>query len=451
MEMDNNLPSSSTNSSQENANRKPLPTNQNETSTLTGANRPGIVIIAVAVVVLLLIATVGGYFFVQSKKSNSPSPSTSNGQTTTEPTKTTQSNSQGNPTILALKDGDLFAIQMSDLSSKKLTSGGGFYTTNQYGYWYSPDQTKLVSKQNKTLLLITKDGSKPILQTELTGDVQSVAWRTDSNALAIWQVLKYEQGGIGLPTLSEIITYDLDTSKTTKVKEFNGFGGVAVWDKDSNSIGYTTGGGEGGAFGDYHILNLQTQTEKPYKTRWINPNTTPDRKEFIVFNDYDETGNSSDKQVKIYSILNPDKPLRSFPSPKEFFRCFPQITSNGEHPSNCLGVGKSFWFGDSSALKSFDTQTGIISGITTLPTVNVDVPSKGNVPGNVEVLDVSKDQKLLLIEQQIEFGKSEYKVYDLNTKQAKSLGFTKGGTTQPQGTTGKEGEFWTHEALGFLY
>lgn len=450
METDNNLPSSST-SSQENTNQQIPVTNQNEMQNAKSSNRPGIVVIAVAVIVVLLIVAAGGYFFVLNKKSDTASPSTSNEQTNIEPTKTTQLNSQGNPSVLALENGELFSIQISDLASKKLTSGGGFATTNQYGYWYSPDQTKLVSKQNKTLLLITKDGSKPILQTELTGDVNGVAWRSDSNALAIWQVLKYEETGMGLPTLSELVTYDLDTGKVTKVKQFNGYGSVAIWDRAANTIGYTLGGGEGGAFGDYHTLNVGTNEDKVYKTRWINPSTTPDRTEFIVFDDYDEQGNSNNKTVKIYSLLNPDKPLRTFPSPKDFFRCSPQIASNSEHPSNCLGVGKSFWFVDGSMLKSFNTQSGSISDITTLPTVNVDVPSRGNVPGGVTLLDVSKDQKTLLIEQQITFNKSEYKTYDMNTKQAKSLGFTKGGTTQPQGTTGQEGEFWTHEAIGFLY
>ena len=345
----------------------------------------------------------------------------------------------------------MFSIQTNDLASKKLTSGGGFATTNQYGYWYSPDQTKLVSKQNKNLLLITKDGSKPIAQTELTGDVKGVVWRTDGNALAIWQVLKYEESGIGLPTLSELVTYDLDTGKVTKVKQFNGYGSVAIWDKAANSIGYTIGGGEGGAFGDYHVLSLGTNEDKVYKTRWINPSVTPDGTEFIIFMDYDEQGKSTDKTVKIYSILNPDKPLRTFPSPKDYLRCSPQTASNSESPSNCLGVGKSFWFVDGSILKSFDTQSGATSEITTLPTVNVDVPSRGNVLGSVTILDVSRDQKTLLIEQQITFSKSEYKIYDLNTKQTKSLGLTKGGTTQPPGTTGQEGEFWAHEALGFLY
>src|SRR3989344_7191088 len=168
MEMDNSLPSNSTNSSQANANEQPPPIYQNESPKPIGTNRPCIAIIAVTVVVVLLIVTIGGYFFVQSKKSNTSSSPTSKEGTIAEPTNAAQSNSQVNPTVLALKDGDLYSIQMNDLASKKLTSGGGFYTTNQYGYWYSPDQTKLVSKQNKTLLLITKDGSKPILQTELT-------------------------------------------------------------------------------------------------------------------------------------------------------------------------------------------------------------------------------------------------------------------------------------------
>jgi len=409
------------------------------------------VMIIVAIVILLLVIAAGGYFLVLIKKTDNTSPLTSSEITNREPTKTTQLSSQENPEVLALQNGELFSIQINDLASKKLTSGGGFATTNQYGYWYSPDQKKIVSKQNKTLLLITKDGSKPILQTELTGDVNGVAWRSDSNALAIWQVLKYEETGMGLPTLSELVTYDLDTGKATKVKQFNGYGSVAIWDKAANTIGYTLGGGEGGAFGDYHNFNLTTNEDKVYKTKWINPSTTPDRTEFVVFDDYDEQGNSSGKLVKIYSLLNPDKPLRTFPSPKDFFRCSPQIASNSEHPSNCLGVGKSFWFMDGSMLKSFDTQTGSISDIVTLPTVNVDVPSRGNVPGGVTLLDVSKDQKILLLEQQITFSKSEYKIYDLNTKQLKSLGFTKNGTTQPQGTTGQEGEFWTYEALGFLY
>lgn len=410
-------------------------------------------VIVIGIVIIVLLVAAGGYFLIQRKNSNLDLPQTSKDQEISEPYKTVQSITKGDPTVLALKDGDLFAIQTSDLSDKRLTSGGGFYTTNQYSYWFSPDQTKLVSKQKETLLLITKDGSKPILQTDLKGYVIDVAWRTDNNALLVWQTLKNQDApSAGFPTLSEILTYDLETGKTTSIKQIYGWGGeVAMWDKGANVVGYTTGGGEGGAFGDYHILNLGTKDDKAYKTRWNNLSTTPDGSEFIVFDDYDEQGNSSDSSIKIYAILNPDKPLRTFPSPKDFFGCSPQIASNSERPNNCLGIGKTFWFTDGSMIKSFDTQLGTISDITTLPTVQVDVPSRGNLPGNVTLLDVSKNHKTLLIEQEITFNKFEYKLYDLNTKQAKSLGFTKGGTTQPQGTSGQESEFWTHEAIGFLY
>ncbi len=410
-----------------------------------------LLIVLISILLIVIAIGVGGYLFIQGKTSKTIPSQSLPQQAISEPTKTSQNVSQDNPSVLTLENGDLYYLQINDLSSKKLTTGGGFATSNQYSYWFSPDHTKLVSKQNKTLLLITKDGAKPILPDTLKGSVDGVAWRSDNNGLIMLQTLKYQETGIGGPALSEILTYDLETGKTSKIKEFNNeFAGVILWDKDTNVIGYTTGGGEGGAFGTYHVLNLNTQADKTYQTRWINPGTTPDQKEFIVFQDYDGAGNSQDT-VKIYSLLNPDKPLRTFPSPKKYFRCSPQIASNALHPSICLGVGKNFWFVDGSKLKSFDTQTGAIADVATLPTVNVDVPNQGNVPGNVGVLDVTKDQKVTLIEQQISFSRSEYKIYDLNTGQAKSLGFTKGGTTQPIGTTGQESEFWTHEALGFLY
>lgn len=413
----------------------------------------GFALIALVLGLLILVAVgIGAYFLFQkgTSKTTSLQPSNNN-QNITEQTKKTQYSSKDSPYILALKDGDLYSLQTNDLVSKKLTEDGGFYTSNQYGYWFSPDHTKIVSKQNKMLLLITKEGSKPILQNELKGDVNRVVWRTDSNALLIWQTLKYQDApSAGLPTLSEILTYDFETGKTTSIKQIDGWGGVAIWDKEANSIGYTIGGGEGGGFGTYHVLNLNTKADQTFQTRWINPSTTPDMKEFIVFQDYDEKGNSQDS-VKIYSLLNPDKPLRTFPSPKNYFRCSPQIASNREHPSTCLGVDKSFWFVDGSKLKSFDTQTGAISDVATLPTVNIDVPNQGNVPGSAEILDVTKDHKTILIGQQITFSQSEYKTYDLSTGQAKSLGFTKGGTTQPQGQPNDANQFWTHEALGFLY
>lgn len=416
-------------------------------------NQKGFAPILIALGIMLILIVAGGAYYFGTIK-NKPQSQTQNPVVTS---KTVQSSptsplaSAVNPVIIALKNGDLYSIQMSDLSSKKLTNGGGFATSNQYSYWFSPDHSKLVTKQSKTLLLITKEGSKPILQNELKGDVNDIVWRTDSNALLIWQTLKYQDApSAGLPTLSEILTYDLETGKTTSIKQVDGWGGVAMWDKEANSIGYTTGGGEGGGFGTYHVLNLNTQADQAFQTRWTNPSTTPDMKEFIVFQDYDEKGNSQDT-IKIYSLLKPDKPLRSFPSPKQYFRCSPQIASNREHPSVCLGSGKNFWFVDGGQLKSFDTQTGSTTELATLPTVNVDVPNSGKVPGGVTLLDATTDNKAILMEQQTTFSQSEYKIYDLSTGQAKPLGFTKSGTTQPVGTTGQEGQFWTNEALGFMY
>lgn len=81
--------------------------------------------------------------------------------------------------------------------------------------------------------------------------------------------------------------------------------------------------------------------------------------------------------------------------------------------SNCLGSGSSFWFVDGSKLKSFDTKTGSTTELATLPTVNVDVPNAGNVPGGVTLLDATIDNKVILIEQQTTFSQSEYKIYNL--------------------------------------
>lgn len=401
-----------------------------------------------AVVIILVVLGAGGYLLMQKQNPEKPSSQIPTQQITPNSIDTTQTIKKDNPAIVALKDGDLYAIQMNDLSSKKLTTGGGFYTSNQYGYWFSPDHTKLVSKQGKTLLLITKENSKPILQTELKGDVNSVAWRTDSNALVIWQVLKSEETGIGLPTLSEILTYDLETGGASKIKEFNGGGSVVLWDKETNSIGYTTGGGEGGAFGTYHFLNINSQAEKKFDTVWSNPSFTPDGKEFIVYERIqDNKEGSIIKNINIYSVQNPDKPLRTFSIPFKQYVCAHRNTDF----DSCLGEGKSIWFYDGSKIKSFNTQTNEITDVVTLPTVSVDVPNVGNIPGNVTILDITKDKKMALIEQQISFGKSEYKLFDLSNGQITSLGFTKGGTTQPQGQSNDASQFWTHEALGFLY
>ncbi len=430
---------------------EPIPiTPPNQTDQHMVNNKKGIFIFIIGLVAFVLILIgLGGYFFLQKDKT---APSQSSIQQTKIESKTdVQPDTQAYPAVLTLRDRDLLSVQLNDLSSKKLTNGGGFYTSNQHGYWSSPDQTKFISKQNKTLLLITKDGSKPILQIEPKGDVNNIAWRNDSNALVIWQVLKYEEYGIGLPILSEILTYDLQTGKSTRVKEYKGFGGVVIWDSDSNSIGYKTGGGEGGSFGDYHVINLNTKSEKTFQTRWTNPSMTPDRKEFIVFADYDEQGNSSSKSIKVYSILDPDKPLRTFKSPKEHFSCLHQSISNV-----CLGNGKSFWFLDETNIKSFDSQSGKISDVITLPAINITVPS-GAVPISasgddpLNVLDSTKDQGLLLIERQTSFGHFEYQVYDAKSGQVKSIGFYKIGTTQSNSKIGKEGELWTEEALGFIY
>lgn len=150
-------------------------------------NQKGFTPILIALgIVLILIVAGGAYYFGTIK--NKPQSQIQNQvvtSATVQPSSTSPITSVSNPAIIALKNGDLYLIQMNDLSSNKLTNGGGFATSNQYSYWFSPDHTKLVTKQNKTLLLITKDGAKPILQNELTGDVRSVAWRTDSNGLVI--------------------------------------------------------------------------------------------------------------------------------------------------------------------------------------------------------------------------------------------------------------------------
>ncbi|MBI3070468.1 MAG: hypothetical protein HYY87_04165 [Candidatus Levybacteria bacterium] len=70
MEMENNLPSNSTNPSQENANQPPSPTNQNEIPNAS-ANRPGMIIVAVTVVIIMIVLGVGGYFLLNQKTSKS--------------------------------------------------------------------------------------------------------------------------------------------------------------------------------------------------------------------------------------------------------------------------------------------------------------------------------------------------------------------------------------------
>ena len=71
--MENNLPSNSTNPSQENASQPPSPTNQNEIPKPVSANRPGMIIIAIAVVIIVIVLGVGGYFLLNQKTSKSPS------------------------------------------------------------------------------------------------------------------------------------------------------------------------------------------------------------------------------------------------------------------------------------------------------------------------------------------------------------------------------------------
>ncbi len=435
---------------QETTNPEPPPIDFPETPKPIHNNKHLILTVSFIIFIIVLTFVTGASLFIQNKKTTRPPSIKSKALSTPEPTKIQASVSEKNPSILVLKNGNLFSVQLSDLVSKQLTNGGGLKTTNQHRYWYSPDKTKIISKQNKTLLLITKDGSEPFLQSEIAGDVQGIAWRSDSNAIAIWQVLEYEETGMGLPVLSELDTYDLVMHKFTKVKQFNVYGNVATWEKSTNSIGYTMRGGEGGAFGEYHIIDGGTGKEKIYKTSWLIPSTTPDTTEFVVFMDGDEQG-TANKFIKMYSILNPDKPLRTFPSPNGSFRCSVQRTSNREYPSQCLGVEKSVWYVDGSLLKAFDTLTGIISDIAILPTVQITVPSKGTTAGNVTLLDISNDKRILLIEQQITFNQSEYKIYDLNTKQITSLGFTKIGSTLSQNTSKSEEENWTHEAMGFIY
>jgi hypothetical protein len=331
------------------------------------------------------------------------------------------------PAVVALKDGDLYAIQLSDLSYQKLTAGGGFYTSNQWPYWASPDRTRFLTRQNGHLMLVTQAGAQPILQNEVTGDVVSAAWRSDSRALLVWHIVR-EVPGIAPPTESRLLTYDLEGGTLSTVKNFAGeFIQAVLWDADKQVIGYTVTPGEGGAFGAYHVLHLDSGTEQVYETRWINPQWTPDAAAFITFMEYDAQGSLYDT-VRYYSILDPAQPLGSFQPPAPFFRCLAQSAS-----PRCLGNGMDFWFtlGD-GRLRSWDARTGGATDVASLPA------------GVVTLLDATADHRLGLIEQD-----GEYKVYEFGTGHLMPLGLVKHGTTRPAGETGSG--FWTQEALGFIY
>ena len=138
-----------------------------------GIYRLGLIIITAVIVILLLIVGIHGYFFLQNKTTKEQSTGI-----------VQQSTFQDTPTVLVLENGDLFAINVNDLSSKKLTDNGKFYPTNEYPYLYSPDQAKVVTRQNAELMLLTRDGLQPIISEKIT---DGVAWGTDSNTLvAIW-------------------------------------------------------------------------------------------------------------------------------------------------------------------------------------------------------------------------------------------------------------------------
>jgi hypothetical protein len=372
-----------------------------------GIYRLGLIIITAVIVILLLIVGIHGYFFLQNKTTKEQSTGI-----------VQQSTFQDTPTVLVLENGDLFAINVNDLSSKKLTDNGKFYPTNEYPYLYSPDQAKVVTRQNAELMLLTRDGLQPIISEKIT---DGVAWGTDSNTLVFCHVLKsYEHVGVGGPTplLSEIQTYDLKTKEIKNIKQIDGGCNPVVWDNEINIIGYFTGSGE--TMDTYHVLDLKTGVEKIYNTPWTLFHISPDYKEFFVFEDYDKTG-TGHLVRKTYSLSDPDKPLQTFPSLGNRLEVPGRATHN---PLTSFGTGQDFWFVNGSKLQSFDTQTGTISEVASLPAITAIGSNGTTIPGEISLLDVTKDYKTVLIGENIHNAdsKSDYRVLDLATGQSKSLG-----------------------------